>query len=169
MKLRQLERADFWGKWKISLKNKKIHKTQAVSTDIVFRFLILEDIFHINLKMVEAELEIAKGANFAFNLKEILPQQVEIQTLRKLLSEQGYYGIILKKCQEYVQKENKTPLPTPMGTKPKIPNKKLGKCPNCKSSYIFRQRPSIILRIFSKKIFFICSECNMSFKKQVMG
>lgn len=163
-----LEKTGFWKKWESSLTGKKVHEIQTISTTSIFRCLILEDVFYIDLNKIEKEIEKVKILDFACNLKQMLPSKTEIKKLRDILIDHGYYDVIIDKCQTYTKKEKnieeikKLSIHTGQHQLPSNPHK----CPHCKSTYIFKKRASIINKLLFTQALYSCSECNTSFRKQ---
>lgn len=154
--LDSIEQQSFWQNIELRLRGKKIHHEQKVDAAVIFRFMIMQEVFDITLEDVKRDIEYAKKLNFIYNLQSSVPTQEDVLVLKELLMEKGYFNTIIERCQVHLNQlkhEEKQKR-----------NIKLNQCPKCNSHHLFNLKPTLKQKLLGYKAY-RCFECKNEFVK----
>jgi len=157
--LNQMEQQSFWQTIERTLQGKQLFAEQKVDAAIIFRFMVMQEVFGVTLRDLERDVRNAKKLNFIYNLQGSIPEEAEVDAFKQFLKDKGYLETIIDRCKLYLVQIG-------AANAPKLHlhgHSDVQQCPQCNSTHLFSLRRNLVHRLLNRRRY-RCFSCEHEFE-----
>lgn len=159
--LNQMEQQSFWQNLEEILQGKQLFIGQKVDAAILFRFMVMQEVFGVTLKDLERDIGNAKKLNFIYNLQSTIPEEKEVEAFKLFLNEKGYLETIVERCEVYLMQigaANSAEAQSYLNQ-----NSSNKHCPQCNGTHLFYLKRNLVQKILKRRRY-RCFNCEHEFE-----